>query len=151
MVLVIYLVLAVALIVVKVVAKPLLLLQKKPPPERDKSPGPPKLAIKIYLARVISLVRPPTIPTQPVRTLCALYTFVQTKQIGLLRLDPVSLDPLRLEPFYLGLVRLDLVCLDPVHPETEKIGKTIKAVYIPFSIPSIQTYKNLFFCERQAR
>ena len=37
------------------------LTQKKPPSERDKSPGPPEPAIKIYLARVISLVRPPTI------------------------------------------------------------------------------------------
>ena len=41
------------------VALPLLLPQPKRPPEPDKSPGPPKLAIKIYLARVISLVRPP--------------------------------------------------------------------------------------------
>ena len=32
---------------------------KKPPPEPDKSPGPPKLAIKTYLARVVSLVLPP--------------------------------------------------------------------------------------------
>ena len=39
--------LAVALVVVKVVAKPLLLLQKKPPPEAYKPPGPPKLAIKV--------------------------------------------------------------------------------------------------------
>ena len=28
---------------------------------------------------------------------------------------------------------------------------TIKTVYIPFNIPSIKAYKNLFFCERQAR
>ena len=46
--------------VVAVVALPPLLPQSKPPPERDKSPGPPKLAITNYLARVISLVRPPT-------------------------------------------------------------------------------------------
>ena len=57
----IYLLLAVALIVAKIVALPLLLLQKKPPPEPDKPPGPPKLAIEIYLARIISLVRPPNI------------------------------------------------------------------------------------------
>ena len=64
----IYLVLTVAVILVKVVAKPLLLLQKpllllqkKPPPEPDKSPGPPKLAIKMYLARIISQVRPPKV------------------------------------------------------------------------------------------
>ena len=55
----IYLVLGVAWAVVKVVARALLLLQKKRPPERDKSPGPPKPAIKIYLVGVISLVRPP--------------------------------------------------------------------------------------------
>ena len=42
----IYMLLGMALWVVKVVAKPLLLLQKKPPPEPYKSPGPPKLAIK---------------------------------------------------------------------------------------------------------
>ena len=40
---------AVALVVVKVVAGLLLLQQKKPPPEADKSPGPPKLAIKSYM------------------------------------------------------------------------------------------------------
>ena len=45
----IYLLLGVALVVVKVVAKPLLLLQKKPPPEADKSPGSPTLAIKSNL------------------------------------------------------------------------------------------------------
>ena len=45
----IYLLLGVALVVVKVVAEPLLLLQKKLPPEGDKAPGPPKLAIKSYL------------------------------------------------------------------------------------------------------
>ena len=45
----IYMLLGVALAVVKVVAKPLLLLQKKPLPEADKSPGPPKLAITSYL------------------------------------------------------------------------------------------------------
>ena len=44
-----YLLLGVALAVVKVVAKPPLILQNKPPPEADKSPGPPKLAIKSYL------------------------------------------------------------------------------------------------------
>ena len=49
------------MIVVKVAAKPLVLLQEKPPPERGKSPGPPRLAIKNYLARVISLFRPPNI------------------------------------------------------------------------------------------
>ena len=43
----VYLLLGVASVVVKVVAKPLLLLQKKPPPEADKSPGPPKLAITV--------------------------------------------------------------------------------------------------------
>ena len=48
-VLVIYLLLGVALSVVAVVALPLLLPQPKPPPEADKSPGPPKLAIKSYL------------------------------------------------------------------------------------------------------
>ncbi len=48
-VLVIYLLLGVALAVVKVVAKPLLLLQKKPPPEAYKSPGAPKLALKSYM------------------------------------------------------------------------------------------------------
>ena len=61
MVLVIYLILAVASSVVAVVALRLLLPQSKPPPELDKSPGSPKLAIKIYLARVISLVRPPNL------------------------------------------------------------------------------------------
>ena len=50
----IYLLLGVALVVVKVVAKPLLLLQKKPPPEADKSPGPPKLAVNSYLLRELS-------------------------------------------------------------------------------------------------
>ena len=48
-VLVIYMLLGVALVVLKVVAKPLLLLQKKPPPEAHKSPNPPKLAIKSYM------------------------------------------------------------------------------------------------------
>ena len=47
----IYMLVGVALGVVKVVAKPLLLLQKKPPPEAYKSPGPPKLAIKSYMLR----------------------------------------------------------------------------------------------------
>ena len=44
----------------------LLLPLSKPPREPDKSPGPPKLAIKIYLARVISLVRPPSLVTFPI-------------------------------------------------------------------------------------
>ncbi len=39
--------LGVALVVVKVMAKPLLLLQKKRPPEPAKSPGPPKLALEV--------------------------------------------------------------------------------------------------------
>ena len=58
----IYLLLGVASVVVKVVAKPLLLLQKKPPPEADKSPGPPKLAItvkKLSAWELSCLVRPP--------------------------------------------------------------------------------------------
>ena len=49
MVLAIYLLLGVAFSVVAVVALPLLLPQPKPPPEADKSPGPPKLAVKSYL------------------------------------------------------------------------------------------------------
>ena len=52
-VLTIYMLLGLALVVVKVVAKPLLLLQKKPPPEADKSPGPPKLAIKTYMLGIM--------------------------------------------------------------------------------------------------
>ena len=58
MVLVIYMLLGVAFSVVAVVALPLLLPQPKRPPEADKSPGPPKLAIKIYLLGVICSVRP---------------------------------------------------------------------------------------------
>ena len=54
MILVIYLLPGVALVVVKVVAKPLLLLQKKPTPETDKSPGSPQLAITSYLLRELS-------------------------------------------------------------------------------------------------
>ena len=50
----IYMLLGLALGVVKAVAKPLLLLQKKPPPEADKSPGSPKLAIKNNLLRELS-------------------------------------------------------------------------------------------------
>ena len=54
----VYLVLAVAFSAVAVVALPLLLPQSKLPPEPDKSPGPPKIAIKMFLGRVMSLVRP---------------------------------------------------------------------------------------------
>ena len=36
--------LAVALVVVEIVARPLLLLQKQRPPEPSKSPGPPKIS-----------------------------------------------------------------------------------------------------------
>ena len=57
----IYLILAVAFSVVAVVASPLLLPQLKPSPEPDKSAGKPTLAIKMYLARVIPLARPPIV------------------------------------------------------------------------------------------
>ena len=43
----IYLLLGVASVVIKVVAKQVLLLQKKPPPKADKSPAPPKLAMRV--------------------------------------------------------------------------------------------------------
>ena len=58
MILVIYLLSGVAFSVVAVAALPLLLPQPKPPSEADKSPAPPKLAIRSYLLGVICSVRP---------------------------------------------------------------------------------------------
>ena len=58
MVLVIYLLLEVAFFVVAVVALPRLCTTAEATPEADKSPGPPKLAIKTHLVGVTSLVRP---------------------------------------------------------------------------------------------
>ena len=56
----IYLLLGVASSVVAVVALPLPLPQPERPPEAAKSPGPPKLPIRIHLARAIWLVRQDT-------------------------------------------------------------------------------------------
>ena len=55
MVLVIYLIPGVAFSVQAAVALPLLLAHTKRPPEPNRSPGPPKLDIKFYLARVTCL------------------------------------------------------------------------------------------------